>query len=164
MVWEKKKRKTENFILIRHSIAEILHVKVQEISNSGNNFLFVGRQLYWKDHLVFICLAVCTDICMYWCKISSTSKGKLHSLMRTQWLIFVKLGMWVVGGTSTTHVVCHYWMCIFNTSLAYLFWLANNKKVKYPEFCMSYIDETWYVGSEGHKYYPSGLSSLNTHI
>ena len=48
-------------------------------------------------------------------------------------------------------------MRIFNTSLAYLFWLANNKKVKYPEFCMGYIDETWYVGSDGHKYYPCGL-------
>ena len=56
-------------------------------------------------------------------------------------------------GTSTTHVVCHHRMPIFNTSFAYLFWLANNKKVKYPEFCMAYIDETWYVGSDGHKYY-----------
>ena len=33
----------------------------------------------------------------------------------------------------------------------YLFWLANNKRVKYPEFYMGYIDETWYVGSDGHK-------------
>ena len=24
---------------------------------------------------------------------------------------------------------------------------------------MGYIDETWYVGSDGHKYYPHGLSS-----
>ena len=84
--------------------------------------------------------------------------------MRMQWPIFVKLGMWVVGATSTTHVVCHHLMYIFNTSLAYLFWLANNKKIKYPEFCMGYIDETWYVGSDGHKYYPRGLSSLNAHI
>ena len=29
---------------------------------------------------------------------------------------------------------------------------------------MSYIDETWYVGSDGHKYYKSGLSSPNAHI
>ena len=48
----------------------------------------------------------------------------------------MKLGMWVVTGTGTTHVDCHYQMCIFNTSFAYLFWLANNKKIKYPEFCM----------------------------
>ena len=89
------------------------------------------------------------------CQISSTSKGKLRSLMRTQWPIFVKLGMWVVGDTSTTHMVCCHRMCTFNTSFAYLFWLANNKQIKYPGtgFCMGYIDETWYVGSDGHKYY-----------
>ena len=68
-------------------------------------------------------------------------------------------------GTSTTHVVCRHQMHIFNTSFAYLFWLANDKKVKYPEFCMGYIDETWYVGlSDGHKYYPCGPSSPNVHI
>ena len=33
-----------------------------------------------------------------------------------------------------------------------------------PEFCMGYIDEDWYVGSDGHKYYPCGLSSPNAHI
>ena len=27
--------------------------------------------------------------------------------------------------------------------------------MKYPEFCMGYIDETWYVGSDGHKYNPA---------
>ena len=26
---------------------------------------------------------------------------------------------------------------------------------------MGYSDETWYVDSDGHKYYPRGLSSLN---
>ena len=75
--------------------------------------------------------------------------------------------VWGSGGgaqLSTTHVVCCHQMCKFNTSLAYLFWLANNKKVKYPEFCMGYIDEAWYVGSDGHKYYPYGLFSLNVHI
>ena len=44
-------------------------------------------------------------------------------------------------------------MRILNTSFAYLFWLANNKKVKYPEFYMGYIDGTWYVGIDGHYYY-----------
>ena len=53
---------------------------------------------------------------------------------------------------------------LFSTSFAYLFWLANNKKVKYPQFCMGYIDETWYVGSDGHKFYPCGLLSPNAHI
>ena len=76
-------------------------------------------------------------------------KVNLRSQMRTQWQIFVKLDMWVVGGTSTTHVVCLHRMCIFKTSFAYLFWLANNKKVRYPELRMGYIDETWYVGSDG---------------
>ena len=33
--------RTENFISIRHSIAEILNVKVWEINNFGNNFLFI---------------------------------------------------------------------------------------------------------------------------
>ena len=31
-----------------------------------------------------------------------------------------------------------------------LFWLAYKKKVKYPEFCMGYNDETWCDGSGGH--------------
>ena len=42
-------------------------------------------------------------------------------------------------------------MRIFNTSFAYLFWLANNKKDKYSEFCMGYSDETSYVDSGGQK-------------
>ena len=48
--------------------------------NFEGKFVFVGRQLCWKDHLVFICHAVCMDVLMYvtmyWCKISSTSKDK----------------------------------------------------------------------------------------
>ena len=30
--------------------------------------------------------------------------------------------------------------------------IGLQQKVKYPEFCMGYIDETWYVGIVGHKY------------
>ena len=41
----------------------------------------------------------------------------------------MKLGMWIVMGTSTTHVVCRHQMRIFNMSFAYLFWLAINKKL-----------------------------------
>ena len=37
------------------------------------------------------------------------------------WATLMKLGMWVVKGTSTTHVVCRHQMCIFNTLFAYLF-------------------------------------------
>ena len=66
--------------------------------------------------------------------------------------------------SSITHMVCRHRMHIFNTSFAYLFLLGNNKKVKYPEFCMGYIDETWYVGSDGHKYYPYSMSSPNAHF
>ena len=70
-----------------------------------------------------------------------------------------------MGGTGTTHVVCRHWMPITNTSFAYLFWLAtSNKKVKYPEFCMGYIDETFYVDSDEHKHFPHGLSSPKAHI
>ena len=72
--------------------------------------------------------------------------------------------MWVVMGTSTTHVVCRHRLRISNNAFAYLFCLAINEKVKYPEFCMGYIYETWYVGNDGHKYYPCGLSSPNVHI
>ena len=49
---------------------------------------------------------------------------------------------WYVGsgGHKISQLGFRHLMCIFNTSLAYLFWLANNKKVKYPEFCMGFID------------------------
>ena len=47
---------------------------------------------------------------------------------------------WYVGsgGTRTTQVVCHHQMHVFITPFAYLFWLANNKTGKYPEFYMGY--------------------------
>ena len=74
-----------------------------------------------------------------------------------QWPTFIKLGMWVVVGRSATQVVCCHWMGILNSSFAYLFWLANNKKGKYWQFCLGYNDETWYVGSNGLKYYSCAL-------
>ena len=46
-------------------------------------------------------------------------------------------------GTYITHAFCCQQICIFNISFAYLFWLANNKRGKYPEFFMGYSDETW---------------------
>ena len=52
-------------------------------------------------------------------------------------------------GRSSTNMVCHHKMHIFNTSFAYLFWLGNNNKGKYSEFGMAYSDKTWYVGSGG---------------
>ena len=53
----------------------------------------------------------------------------LRSLMRTQWQIFVKLGIVGSGGHKYyPDMVCHHQMRIFNTLFAYLFWLANNRK------------------------------------
>ena len=40
MPWSAESR-TENFISIGHSVAEILDIKVWEINNFGNNFLFI---------------------------------------------------------------------------------------------------------------------------
>ena len=59
--------------------------------------------------------------------------------------------------------VCRHWMRKFNTSFAYLFQLAFHKKSKYPECCIAYSDNTWYVGSGWQKYFPHGLSSPNEH-
>ena len=101
-----------------------------------------------------------SHICSDWL---ITKKSNIQSSV---WATLMKLGMWtwILLGTSTNHVVCRHQMHIFSTSFAYLFRLANNKKVKYPEFCMDYINETWYMGSDGQKYYPCGLSSPNAYI
>ena len=92
------------------------------------------------------------------------ANNKKVNIQISVWAMLMKLGMWVVMGTSTTHVVCRHQMRISNTSFAYLFWLGNNEKINYPEFCMGYIDEIGYVGSDGHKYFLCGLSSTNAHI
>ena len=65
--------------------------------------------------------------------------------------------MLVMVGTDIIHVACRQQICIFNISLTYLFWLANNKKGIHSSIITGYSDETWYVGSDGHKYYPLGL-------
>ena len=112
-------------------------------------------------------------VCRHRMRIFNTSFAYLFSLANNKKIKYPEFCMgwidetWymlVVMGTSTTHVVCHHRMHIFNTSFAYQFWLANNKKVKYLEICMGYIDETWYVGSVGYKYYPCVRSSPNAHI
>ena len=43
-------------------------------------------------------------------------------------------------------------------------WLNTKKSNIQSSVTMGYIDETWYVGSDGHKYYPCGLLSPNVHI
>ena len=84
--------------------------------------------------------------------------------MKTQRPILVNLGMWVVGAqvlptwsvvTKCAYSIPHLHICSD--------WLIT-KKVKNSEFCMGYIAETWYVGSDGHKYYPCHLLSPNAHI
>ena len=52
---------------------------------------------------------------------------KKSNIQSSVWATLMKPGMWVVMGTTTTHVVCCHEMSIFNTSFAYLFWLAVNK-------------------------------------
>ena len=54
-------------------------------------------------------------ICSAWL---ITKKANIQSSV---WATVMKLGMWVVVGTSTTHMVCHHQMRMFNTSFAYLF-------------------------------------------
>ena len=60
---------------------------------------------------------------------SSTSKGKPSLSDENAMTDFRQTWYVGSGGTSTTHVVCCRRMRIFNTLVAYLFWLAYNKKV-----------------------------------
>ena len=82
---------------------------------------------------------------------------KKANIQSSVWATVTKLGIWVVVGTSTARMVCCHQMHMFDTSFAYLFWLANNKK----RANIQSSDETWYVGSCGRKFYQSGLSSPN---
>ena len=61
---------------------------------------------------------------LFW--LANNSKGKYSEFCLAT---VTKLGMWVVVGRSTTHMVCGHWMHIFNTSFAYLFWLAYKKNI-----------------------------------
>ena len=83
---------------------------------------------------------------LFWLANNNKKKKNIQSSV---WATLMKLGMWVVMGTSTTHVVCYHQMCIFNTSFVYLFWLANNKK--------NQICNNWYA------YVKSDLRSLPTY-
>ena len=106
-----------------------------------------------------VCMYVCTDV-----GFSSTSKGKPSLSNENTMTNFFKTWYVGSGGISTTHVVYHHRKRIFNTSFAYLFWLARNKKVKYPEFCMDL--GMWVVmgTSTTHDRLPQSLSSPNMHI
>ena len=84
----------------------------------------------WSVVTKFAYLIPHLHICSDWL---ITKKSNIQSSV---WATLMKLGMWVVMGTSTTHVVCSHQMRIFNTSFAYLFSLANIMKGKYPKFCI----------------------------
>ena len=96
---------------------------------------------------------------LFW--LANNTKANIQSSI---WATLMKLGMWIVLGTSVIHMVCRHQMRTLNSSFAYLFWFSYNNKGKYPEFYLGYSDETWYVGSARHKCYPRGLSSPNAHI
>ena len=61
-------------------------------------------------------------ICSDWLIINKSN------IQSSVWATLMKLSMWVVMGISATHVVCRHQTRIFNTSFAYIFWLADNKK------------------------------------
>ena len=76
-------------------------------------------------------------VCCHQMRTSNTSFTYLFSLANNKksqisrvlyGLHWWNLGMWVVMGTSTTHIICCHQMCIFIASFAYLFYLANDKK------------------------------------
>ena len=78
------------------------------------------------------------------------------SFAYSDWLITINANIpspvWAIQWQNLWSICC--WeKCLFNVSFAYLFWLANNKKCKYPEFCIGYSDKTWYVGSVEQKCY-----------
>ena len=52
-------------------------------------------------------------ICSDWLMIT---KANIQS---SRWATVTKLDMWVVLGTSVTHVVCRHQMCILNSAFAY---------------------------------------------
>ena len=57
---------------------------------------------------------------------------KKSNIQSSVWATLMKLGMWVVIGTCTTHVVCRHGMCISNTSFAYLIcsdWLIAKSQI-----------------------------------
>ena len=93
------------------------------------------------------------------------ANNKKSNIQSSVWATLMKLGRAYVGSDGHKYYPHgRHLMRIFNTSFAYLFSLAYNKKGKYPEFCMGHSDETWYVGCGGHKYYPPGVWSPTSFV
>ena len=88
------------------------------------------------------------QICSDWI---ITKNANIQSFI---WATMTKLGMWVDVDSSITHVFCCW--CAYKVPHLHICsdWL-NTKKCKYPEFCMGYSDESWYIGSSELKCYPS---------
>ena len=64
------------------------------------------------------------------------------------------------GPLIRCHTVCMD-VCMNDVGFSSTF---QQKKVNPHMNAMTNFRKTWNVGSGGHKYYPCGLSSLNTHI
>ena len=52
---------------------------------------------------------------------SDLANNKNSNIQSSVCATLMKPGLWVVMGTSTTHVICCHQIHIFNTSFAYLF-------------------------------------------
>ena len=88
---------------------------------------------------------------LFWFTINKKDKYQEFCMGDSDKTISMIEGSW--GHTSVTHQVCHHRMCTYLIPHLYICydWLI---KGKYQEFCLSYSDETWYIGSAGYKYYP----------
>ena len=59
---------------------------------------------------------------------------------------------WYVG-TTTRHKCYQGVLPIWSVITKCAYWLIILIKAKYPEFCVDYSDETWYIGSARDKCY-----------
>ena len=105
--------------------------------------------------LLSMCLLITSFTYLFW--LANNNKVKYP-----EFYIGYSNETWYVGRSALKYYPCVLLLsiCILSTSFTYLFWLANNNKVKYPEFYIGYSDETWYVGSSTLKYYPCVLLSM----
>ena len=112
------------------------------------------------------CLLACIHACMHVCfDWLITNKSNIQNSV---WTTLMKLGMWVVMATSIIHVVC-----LSVTKCPYLIPHLHicsdcliTKKISNIQSSVwaTLMKHGVHVGSDGHKYYPCGLSSPNVHI
>ena len=100
-----------------------------------------GSQSFFTSHATFNVPGKCS---------SDTREQPLkYPIIRHVWKILL-IREWAIGLLLAFKSFVDTWGVEEN----YVKWLAYNNEVKYPEFCMGYIDETWYVGCDGHKILP----------